>query len=76
MKTRISGARVCRAACRRDHGAKAQQEVKIGVLYPLSGPVAQVGIDAVAAVKTAVEIVNEGRRSAAAACQEQGTCRV
>src|SRR5437773_3001168 len=40
--------------------ATAQQEVKIGVLYPLSGPTAQVGIDAVAAVKTAVEIVNEG----------------
>src|SRR4051812_44758420 len=38
----------------------AQQEVKIGVLYPLSGPVAQAGIDAVAAVKTALEIVNEG----------------
>lgn len=40
--------------------AQAQQEVKIGVLYPLSGPVAQVGIDAVAAVKTVVEIINEG----------------
>ena len=40
--------------------AQAQQEVKIGVLYPLSGPVAQVGIDAVAAVKAVVEIVNEG----------------
>lgn len=40
--------------------AHAQQEVKIGVLYPLSGPVAQVGVDAVAAIKTAVEIVNEG----------------
>jgi branched-chain amino acid transport system substrate-binding protein len=40
--------------------AQAQQEVKIGVLYALSGPVAQVGIDSVAAVKTAVEIVNEG----------------
>lgn len=39
---------------------RAQQEVKIGVLYPLSGPVAQVGLDAVAAVKTALEIVNEG----------------
>ncbi len=35
------------------------KEVVIGVLYPLSGPVAQVGIDAVAAVKTAVEIANE-----------------
>ena len=40
--------------------AIAQQEVKIGVLYPLSGPTAQIGIDAIAAVKTAVEIVNEG----------------
>jgi branched-chain amino acid transport system substrate-binding protein len=40
--------------------AKAQQEVKIGVLYPLSGPTAQIGIDAVAAIRTAVEIVNEG----------------
>ena len=39
---------------------KAQQEVKIGVLYPLSGPTAQIGVDAVAAVKTALEIVNEG----------------
>jgi branched-chain amino acid transport system substrate-binding protein len=40
--------------------AKAQQAVKIGVLYPLSGPTAQVGIDAIAAVRTVVEIVNEG----------------
>lgn len=39
---------------------KAQQAVKIGVLYPLSGPTAQVGIDAIAAVRTVVEIVNEG----------------
>jgi branched-chain amino acid transport system substrate-binding protein len=38
----------------------AQQEVKVGVLYALSGPTAQIGIDAVAAVKTALEIVNEG----------------
>jgi branched-chain amino acid transport system substrate-binding protein len=35
------------------------KEVVIGVLYPLSGPVAQVGLDAVAAVNTAVEIANE-----------------
>ena len=34
-------------------------EIVIGVLYPLTGPVAQVGIDAVAAVETAVEIINE-----------------
>jgi branched-chain amino acid transport system substrate-binding protein len=40
--------------------AQAQQEVKVGVLYPLSGPTAQIGLDAVAAVKTALEIVNEG----------------
>ena len=41
-------------------GAVAQTEIRVGVIYPLSGPVAQVGIDSVAAVKTAVEIVNEG----------------
>src|SRR5258708_8803673 len=40
--------------------AIAQQEVKIGALYPLSGPTAQIGIDAVAAIKPAAEIVNEG----------------
>lgn len=39
---------------------QAQQEIKIGVLVPLSGPTAQIGIDAVAAIKTAAEIVNEG----------------
>lgn len=38
--------------------AQAPKEVVIGVLYPLTGPVAQVGIDSVAAVKLAVEIVN------------------
>jgi branched-chain amino acid transport system substrate-binding protein len=40
--------------------AQGQQQVKIGVLYPLSGPTAQIGIDAVAAAKAAAEIVNEG----------------
>ena len=40
-------------------GAVLAEEVVIGVLYPLSGPTAQVGIDSVAAVKTAAEIVNE-----------------
>ncbi len=39
--------------------ASAQDEVVIGVIYPLSGPVAQAGIDAVAALDTAVEIINE-----------------
>ena len=41
------------------HAGAAQDEVVIGVLYPLTGSVAQVGIDAVAAVRTAVEIINE-----------------
>ena len=36
----------------------APDEVVIGVIYPLSGPVAQAGIDAVAALNTAVEIIN------------------
>lgn len=36
----------------------AATDVKIGVLYPLTGPVAQVGKDAVAAVKTAMDIIN------------------
>ncbi len=41
-----------------DQGRAAEKEVVIGVIYPLTGPVAQVGIDAVAAVKTAVDIIN------------------
>jgi branched-chain amino acid transport system substrate-binding protein len=36
------------------------KEVVIGVLYPLSGNAAQVGIDCVNAVKLAVDIVNNG----------------
>ena len=40
--------------------AQAPKEVVIGVLYPLSGPVAQVGVDAVNAVKMVVEIINNG----------------
>jgi branched-chain amino acid transport system substrate-binding protein len=34
------------------------KEVKIGVIYPLTGPVAQIGKDAVAALETAVDIIN------------------
>lgn len=37
---------------------QAAEEVKIGVLYPLTGPVAQVGKDAVAAVQAALDIIN------------------
>jgi len=39
-------------------GALAQETVKIGVIYPLSGPVAQAGKDSLAAVRTAVDVVN------------------
>jgi len=38
--------------------AMAAGDVKIGVLYPLTGPVAQVGKDAVAAVEAAIDIIN------------------
>ena len=37
----------------------AEKEVVIGVMYPLSGSAAQAGIDAVAALNTALEIINE-----------------
>lgn len=58
MKARVLSVAAALLMCA--SGAQAQQEVKIGALYPLSGPVAQVGLDAVAALKTVVEIVNEG----------------
>jgi branched-chain amino acid transport system substrate-binding protein len=38
--------------------AAAQTEVTVGVLYPLSGNAAQVGLDSVAAIKTALDIIN------------------
>ena len=59
MKARIF-VLACAALVAGAASGNAQQEVKVGVLYPLSGPTAQVGLDAVAAVKTAVAIVNEG----------------
>jgi branched-chain amino acid transport system substrate-binding protein len=37
----------------------AAEDVVIGVMYPLSGSAAQAGIDAVAALNTALEIINE-----------------
>ncbi|MEE8297669.1 MAG: ABC transporter substrate-binding protein, partial [Hyphomicrobium sp.] len=39
--------------------AAQAEDVVVGVIYPLSGPVAQVGKDAVAAIETAVQIINE-----------------
>jgi len=47
----VAGGRVPRALAQ-------GREVVIGVLYPLSGPVAQAGVDARAAVETAADIVN------------------
>lgn len=38
--------------------ASAQETVKIGALYPLSGPVAKSGEDTLNAIKLAVEIIN------------------
>jgi branched-chain amino acid transport system substrate-binding protein len=35
------------------------KEVVIGVMYPLSGPIAQTGIDEVAALRTVIQIVEE-----------------
>ena len=52
--------------------ANAATEVKIGVLYPLTGPVAQVGKDAVAAVQTAVDIINNSHDISMPLAKEQG----
>ena len=41
-------------------GASAQQTVKIGALYPLSGNAASTGVHTKAALDTAVEIINNG----------------
>jgi branched-chain amino acid transport system substrate-binding protein len=39
-------------------GAQAPKEVVVGALFPLSGAAAQIGVDARAALETAVEIIN------------------
>ncbi len=36
----------------------AQQDVKIGVIYPMSGPIAQAGLDNRHAIELALEIIN------------------
>ena len=38
--------------------AAQAQEVVIGVLYPMTGPVAQIGIDARNAINVALDIIN------------------
>jgi branched-chain amino acid transport system substrate-binding protein len=56
---RLLAAAFAAALCALPAGAAAQpKEVVIGVTYPMSGPVAQVGIDCANAVKLAAEIVN------------------
>ena len=52
--------------------AQAAESVKIGVLYPLTGPVAQVGKDAVAAVETAIDIINNSHDIAMPLAKEKG----
>ena len=42
--------------------AYAQQTVKIGAIFPLSGNAASAGVHAKAAIETAVEIINNGHR--------------
>jgi len=41
-------------------GAQAQQEIKIGVLYPLTGPSAAVGAEMRNALELAADIINNG----------------
>lgn len=41
-------------------GAQAQQEVRIGVLYPLTGPGASVGAELRSALELAVDLINNG----------------
>ncbi len=41
-------------------GVQAQQEVKIGVLYPLTGPSASVGAELRSALELAADIINNG----------------
>ncbi len=38
--------------------AQASGEIVIGAIYPMSGPSAQIGVDARHALETAVEIIN------------------
>lgn len=59
MRTRIIGLAAAAWFAGVATAAAQTKEVVVGVIYPLSGPVAQVGKDAVAAVKTAIQIINE-----------------
>ncbi len=39
----------------------AAEDVKIGVIYPMSGPIAQAGLDDKHAIELALEIINTGK---------------
>ena len=41
-------------------GAQAQQEIKIGVIYPLTGPLASSGAEMRDALEFAADVVNNG----------------
>ena len=43
-------------------GAQAQQEVKIGVIYPLTGPAASTGAEMKGALELAADIINNGAK--------------
>jgi branched-chain amino acid transport system substrate-binding protein len=44
-------------------GAYAQQEVKIGVIYPLTGPAASTGAELKDAIELAADIINNGAKN-------------
>ncbi len=54
----LSGGAAALALTTRPVFAQSADEVVIGVIYPMSGPSAQIGVDARHALETAVEIVN------------------
>ena len=54
-------------------GARAQsQEVVIGVIYPLSGASAQIGVDAQKAFETAADIINKNHEYKLPLAQGEG----
>jgi len=46
-------------------GAQAQQEIRIGVIYPLTGPAASTGAELKSALELAADIINNGAKSVA-----------
>ena len=50
-------------------GAAAQQTVKIGVIYPLSGNAASAGNYSKAAIEVGVDIINNGNAELAKICR-------